>query len=60
MEAEFQAEIEAAEDAIDPLTEELDTIEIRPKKTEIDVRLLTLCWMPYWRSPQGALQEAWR
>jgi len=59
LEAEFVAEVDAAEDAINPLTEELDTVQIRPKKTNIDVRLLALCWMPYWRSAKGGLTAAW-
>ena len=59
MEEELQSELAALEDAIDPLTEELDEIQIRPKKTNIDVRLLTLCWLPYWVQPDGSRRAAW-
>jgi hypothetical protein len=32
---------------IDPMTEPLTTIAIKPKKVNISVRLFTLAWAPY-------------
>ena len=57
--AEAEREIEEAAASVDPLTEELETIAIAPKKSNIDVRLLALGWMPYWKSPEGGLKAAW-
>ena len=59
MEEELQSELDAVEEAIDPVSEELDEIQIRPKKTNIDVRLLALCWLPHWVLPDGSRRAAW-
>jgi hypothetical protein len=45
--ARCQAEIDALASATDPITEKLDTITLRPKKTDITVRKLALVWLPY-------------
>jgi len=60
MESEFKSETERIEAGVDPRTEEFDVVEIRPKKTNIDVRYLSLAWAPYWRSPDGRSKPAWR
>ena len=44
---EFEAEAEALANKIDPMSEELDTITIRPKKTDISVQLVALVWAPH-------------
>jgi hypothetical protein len=33
----------------DPLSEELEKCEVRPKKSDISVSLVSLAWFPYWR-----------
>jgi hypothetical protein len=43
-----------------PLTEELETIALKPKKTNISVRTVVLAWAPYWQTPDGLLTEAFR
>jgi len=45
---------------IDPLTEQLDKILIRPSKTDITVQLLVLTWLPYWQSKDGEQLPAWQ
>jgi hypothetical protein len=35
------------------------TISIHPLKTNIEVRILTLGWLPLWQSPEGQLKPAW-
>jgi hypothetical protein len=45
--SEFEAEAEALANKIDPTTEELETVTIRPKKTDISVQLVALVWVPY-------------
>jgi hypothetical protein len=60
LEAEFKAEVEAYNASHDPQTEKLETIAIRPKKTNVAVQLLTLAWIPHWLLTGGSTQEAWR
>ncbi len=59
LEAELQQEVAALESKIDPVTETLDTIEVRPKKTGIDPQLVALVWAPYRRDESGVSVPAW-
>jgi hypothetical protein len=56
---QFQDEVNALAARIDPATEQLETIAIKPKKTGISVRLLTLCWAPYRKDTSGEMKPAW-
>jgi hypothetical protein len=62
--ADLNAEAEAAvadlQSRVDPLTEALESISIKPKKTNISVQLVTLVWAPYWCDSQGSTTPAWR
>jgi len=55
----FKSETEALATKIDPLTEELEQVSVRPAKKDISVRLTTLVWMPHWQSQDGRLSPAW-
>ena len=57
LEAELQAEVTALEAKGE--SERLESVAIRPKKTDVRVRLCALAWMPYWRDPAGTLTPAW-
>ncbi len=46
LETSLQAEIAGIEAAHDPLTEPLETIALKPKRTGIQVRLVALTWVP--------------
>ena len=46
LDQQFQAEIAALESRIDPATEPLETVEIRLKKADISVELVSLAWVP--------------
>jgi len=59
MDATFKAEIEELQAKSDPLTEELETVALRPAKKDIFVRLVALAWVPNWQSPDGRLTPAW-
>ncbi len=59
MEAEFQAELDGLETQIDPMTEQLEKILMRPRKSDIAVDSLGLVWMPCWRDATGTLTDAW-
>lgn len=56
--AEFEREAEALESKIDPATETFETILIKPKKTDIEIRLVALAWAPY-RVSNGEASPAW-
>ena len=59
LEAHFKSESEALAAATDPLNEKLETISIKPAKSNIVVKLVTLAWTPHWRDATGGLTPAW-
>jgi hypothetical protein len=59
LQAQFEAETAALAKRVDPLTEALETLSVKPKKTDILVQLATLAWAPYWQDEQGNLTPAW-
>ncbi len=59
LEAQFKTESEALAVATDPLNETLETISIKPTKSNIAVKLVTLAWTPYWRDSKGVTTPAW-
>ncbi|HSP94301.1 MAG TPA: ATP-binding protein, partial [Thermoanaerobaculia bacterium] len=59
LEGELQSEIDESVSAADPVTEKLEPITLRPKKTDIAVRLTALVWLPHWKDENGNLVAAW-
>ena len=59
LQAEFNAEVTNMGDRFDPMTETLETLIIKPRKTDINVQLVSLVWAPYWQDAQGTLSPAW-
>jgi hypothetical protein len=59
LDAEFKAETAALERSIDPQTEALDKVSLKPTKANINVKLVTLAWAPYWHDAQGEIKPAW-
>lgn len=59
LEAQFKDETAALERALDPQTEELGKVSLKPKKVNIDVKLVALAWAPYWLDAQGTTKPAW-
>lgn len=59
LETQFQSDLDAMSSKIDPLTEELETITLKPKKTNVTVPAVVLCWVPHVRSERG-LEGVWR
>ena len=57
--AEFEAEARSLESKIDPLTETLDRVILRPKRTNVSVSLVALSWAPFRMNPDGKLSKAW-
>jgi hypothetical protein len=58
LEEQLQQEIDKLAVTIDPLTEKLIEVVLKPKKTNITVRLVALAWTPLWQTPGGAT-PAW-
>jgi hypothetical protein len=59
LEAEFQAETAALERSLDPQTEQLEKVSLKPTKANIAVKLVTLAWAPYRDNAQGEIKPAW-
>ncbi|HVQ39591.1 MAG TPA: hypothetical protein VMS31_18780, partial [Pyrinomonadaceae bacterium] len=59
LDAQFREETAAIERSIDPQTEQLETVSLKPKKSNITVKLVTLAWAPSWRDAQGQTAPAW-
>ena len=59
LEAELQAEAQALEAKTDAQSEPLETISIKPKKTNISVQLVALAWTPFWLDESGDKTAAW-
>jgi len=56
--AEFEREADALASRIDPATETLEIVILKPKKADIEIRLVALAWAPY-RISNGQANPAW-
>jgi hypothetical protein len=59
LDADFKGETEQLDRLFDPTTEELGMVSLKPTKTNIVVKFLTLVWAPYWHDAQGNAKPAW-
>ncbi|MCA9499602.1 MAG: ATP-binding protein [Nitrospira sp.] len=59
LEAELQQEIQALTTQWDLETIPLETLKVRPKKSNISTTLMSLAWVPYWREANGQQTPAW-
>ena len=59
LETEFKTEADALAAATDPLTEKLDSLSLRPTKSNITIKLVALAWVPQWRTEAGTQTPAW-
>ena len=60
LEEELQTEIDEISEALDPLNIELDTLQLKPRRTDIDIRHLALAWVPFRRSRDGIVTEIYK
>jgi len=60
LESEFKAEMDELAARIDPASEELQKISLRPAKKDIAVKLVGLAWLPHWRAQDGTVSPAWQ
>jgi hypothetical protein len=59
LDQEFKDETAKLERSFDPQTEELGKVSLKPTKTNISVKFLTLAWAPYWHDARGNATPAW-
>jgi prefoldin subunit 5 len=50
---QLESEIAETSAKMDTTNETLEKIPLRPKKTDIKVRMVALAWVPYWQSADG-------
>jgi hypothetical protein len=55
MEAEFDVALTAVANEFDPATIDLETIELKPRRTDIDVETVALAWLPCEQGADGSL-----
>jgi hypothetical protein len=60
LEAEFKSETEALALRMDPMQELLLPVALKPKKSDIAVKLVALVWMPAWQDAEGQILPAWQ
>jgi Helicase HerA, central domain len=59
LESELQGEIDALAGRFDPATEALETVAVRPRRGDVDVRRVALAWAPCRPGPGGTRTPAW-
>jgi hypothetical protein len=60
LETQFKTEMDALATSMDPLTEKLERVSLKPTKSNITVKLFTLAWLPYWKDEKGTQTPAWQ
>ncbi len=58
LEAEFQAESEGQGKKVEDRATEIEPIELSPTKSNIQVKLIALAWLPFFLSSNGTLDRA--
>ena len=53
LEAQLDEELKALEGSADPLKQTIETVAERPRKSDIEVRLVSLVWIPSWKTGDG-------
>jgi hypothetical protein len=59
LQAELDAEIARLGERLDPETEPIETLVVKPRKVDIEVKLLTLAWAPAEKGADGVLRALW-
>lgn len=57
--AEMEAEIQKVDEASKPDTLVLETVELKPKKTDMTIDRVCLAWLPFKTNAKGGLERAW-
>ena len=57
--ARFQEEVDAAQAKLGADNEILETVDVALKKSNVNVKLVSLVWAPHWKTASGDAQPAW-
>jgi hypothetical protein len=57
--AQMESEVRAREVQSDPRSETLEELSLKPKKADIEVRLVSLAWVPYTQVSGSGSEPAW-
>ncbi len=57
--AELEIEVEELTARFEQDLEELGTLALKPRKTDIDMRIMALAWVPFRENEDGDLEAAW-
>lgn len=57
LEAELLGEEDLLRDKFDPLLEELDTIQLKPRRADIEIRVVGLAWVPFAKTDDGQMRR---
>lgn len=55
LEQKVEEQLELEQDAYDALADELTTVEVRPRATDVEVQVVALAWVPWVPGDNGAL-----
>ena len=58
LQAEFEREAAALQSNIDPASLELHTTQVRPRKSDISIGTVGVCWVPWRTAPDGTETRA--
>lgn len=59
LEEELRLEVETATTTLDSVTEDLETVELKPTKANIKVQMISFVWAPFWQT-SDKLIPAWK
>jgi len=57
--ARFQEEVDAAQAKLGSDNEPLETFDVALKKSNVNVKLVSLVWAPRWKTADGESTPAW-
>jgi hypothetical protein len=60
IEHELQQEVDAITDRFDPLQQTFDTVQLKPRRSDVNVRLFALAWVPHIMVAGGELRAAYK
>jgi hypothetical protein len=58
LEAQFEAEVEALKGQFDPDAVSIERTQVRPRKSDITIGAVGLCWVPWKKSADGLVEPA--
>ena len=59
LDAQFQEDKDNLTTQWDDISGNLESITIRPKKTNISITIVSLAWVPFWQDSSGHMTPAW-